>query len=318
MFVERPAVGDDAAIGRSVAHSGGHEQRTVEPAAILVWSFEINVRGPLRALQHGKIRGAGIEPHIQNVVFLPPFCRAAGASCAGRKPFFRRVLVPRVGAFPLEPFHDVAERLEILEPRPAAFAIKNNDGHAPESLARDAPVGAVLDHFVDAFFTPGRNPLYVVDFFERFLAQRFFFSVRGLVHLDKPLFGGAEDHRVVAAPAMRVAVLVFVMAQKGAAVGEQFHDDGIRCENIRPPVFGQTPRGDAHGVVRRVYFQSIFLAGNKVVGAVAGGGVHDAAALVERDVVGKNPRHLKGQEGMLEFHAIEIASLEAWRARELP
>src|SRR5437762_10147062 len=45
LLVERPAVGDDATIGRSVTHAGGHQQRTVEPAAILIGAFEINVGG---------------------------------------------------------------------------------------------------------------------------------------------------------------------------------------------------------------------------------------------------------------------------------
>src|SRR6267378_798557 len=53
LFVERPAVGDHATIRRSVAHARGNQQRTVEPAAILIRAFEINVRGPLGALQHG-------------------------------------------------------------------------------------------------------------------------------------------------------------------------------------------------------------------------------------------------------------------------
>ena len=82
---------------------------------------------------------------------------------AGSK-FFRRVLVPGVGAFFLEPFDDVAQRREILELLAAGVAVKNDDRHAPEALARDAPVRALLDHFVNAVFAPGGNPFHVREF----------------------------------------------------------------------------------------------------------------------------------------------------------
>jgi hypothetical protein len=52
------------------------------------------------------------------------------------------------------------------------------------------------------------------------------------------------------------------------------------------------------------------LAGVKVVCAVAGSGVDNAAALIERDVVGEDAGNFYGHEGMLKFHALEIAALE--------
>ncbi len=51
------------------------------------------------------------------------------------------------------------------------------------------------------------------------------------------------------------------------------------------------------------------MAGIEVVGTVTGGRVNDAAALIERDVIGENARHLNRQEGMLKFHSLEIAPL---------
>jgi len=37
--------------------------------------------------------------------------------------------------------------------------------------------------------------------------------------------------------------------------------------------------------------------------------MNDAATLIERDIIGENARHLNRQEGMLKFHALEIAAL---------
>ena len=92
----------------------------------------------------------------------------------------------------------------------AAFAQEDGDGHAPDALAADAPVGAGGDHVGDAFFAPGRVPDDLVDFFDGELAEGGFGTV-GALHwsfkADEPLLGGAEDDGMVAAPAMRIGVL---------------------------------------------------------------------------------------------------------------
>ena len=105
---------------------------------------------------------------------------------------------------------------------------------------------------------------------------------------------------------MRVAVLVFVMAEQRAAIAEQLHDDRIGFENIFAFVFRQAFGIDAAIVERRVSFEAVFLAGVEVVGAVSGRGVHDAAALIERDVVGENAGDLHRQKRMLEFACLRI------------
>src|SRR5207245_9024421 len=141
-------------------------------------------------------------------------------------------------------------------------------------------------------FAPGGEPFHLMDFFKCLLAKRFLFPVGSLVHLDEPLFGSAENYGVVAPPAVRVAVLVFVVAQKSAALGQQFHDDGIRGEYILALVFGQAFEVDALVVERRVNLQSVFLSGIEIVGAVAASSVNDATALIERAVIGKKDRHI--------------------------
>src|SRR5882762_8732882 len=51
LLVEGPAVRYNAAIGRSISHAGSDENRTVEPAAVLIGAFEVDVGGPLGAFQ---------------------------------------------------------------------------------------------------------------------------------------------------------------------------------------------------------------------------------------------------------------------------
>src|SRR5882724_13424059 len=216
------------------------------------------------------------------------------------------MLIPGVSAFFLEPFDDIAERCEIFELRTASVAEKHDDRHAPEALARDAPVRAFLNHFVDALFAPARNPLDVGNLGERFRAQRFLAvdrmtsrtGKRNRIHADEPLLGSPENHRIVATPAMRVAVLVRVLAKQCAAIGKQLYDNGVRCEDVLALVFRQAFRVNAFVIKRRINFETISLAGVEVIGAMTGRGVNDAAALIESDVIGEQAGHLNWQKWM--------------------
>src|SRR5580765_5505100 len=219
------------------------------------------------------------------------------------------MFVPCVGAFFFEPLDDVAKRFEIFETLAASFAIQNDDGRTPETLARNAPIGTMLDHFVHAIFAPGRNPLHFVNFVEGLLPERFGFSFAGFVHIYEPLLGGAEDDGIVATPAMRIAVLVGMMAEERVVVGEKLDDDGISFEDVLAFVFGQAFGVDATIVERSSSFQIVLLAGVEVVDTVAGGGVNDAGALVECDVSGENAWDLQRQEGMLKFCMLEMVAL---------
>src|SRR3989441_1131920 len=171
----------------------------------------------------------------------------------------------------------------------AGIAVENDDGHPPETLAGNAPVGPARDHVVHALLAPGGNPLDPANFLERFLAKRFGCSTSralsgacDLIHLDEPLLGGAEDHRIVAAPAMRVAVRIVRGGKKRAALAEKLDDDRIGSEDVLALVFGQAFGIDAAVVQRSGSLQAIFLAGEEVLDAVARGGMDDSAALLER------------------------------------
>src|SRR4051794_37997141 len=88
----------------------------------------------------------------------------------------------------------------------SAVTEEDGDRNAPNALTRDAPVRASGYHVADAFLTPCRIPLDVVaDLIESDAAERA--ASDGAIHLDEPLFGGAEDDWIVAAPAMRIGVL---------------------------------------------------------------------------------------------------------------
>src|SRR5262245_23142755 len=122
------------------------------------------------------------------------------------------MLVPGVRALFREPLDHVAEGFKILKLLAAAIAEENDNRHAPETLAGNAPVGTFFDHLVDPVFAPGGNPLHLVNFIERFLAQGLQTVRRNGVHSNEPLLGSTENYRTVATPAMRVTVFVRMIA----------------------------------------------------------------------------------------------------------
>jgi hypothetical protein len=68
-------------------------------------------------------------------------------------------------------------------------------------------------------------PLYLFNRFERFGSQLL------TVHANEPLFGGAEDGRPVTAPAMRIAVLHFLLLQQFAILFKDFDDQRVCIPN---------------------------------------------------------------------------------------
>src|SRR5947199_405186 len=102
------------------------------------------------------------------------------------------------------------------------------DRHAPEALARDAPVGAILDHQRDPLLAPLRVPLNVMNLLQGLLTKAL------VVHRDEPLLGRAEDHRVLAAPAVRVRVRDRLAREEDAAVAQQLDDLRVRFEDLKP------------------------------------------------------------------------------------
>ncbi len=75
-------------------------------------------------------------------------------------------------------------------------------------------------------------------------------------------------------------------------------------------VFGQAFGVNAAIIDGRVDFQVVFLAGDEVVRAVAGSGVHDAATLIEGNVIGEDAGNFDGQEWVLKFQAFELTAFK--------
>ena len=156
---------------------------------------------------------SGVEPDVENVVFLAEFVATAlGTSRVGAEQFGGAARVPDVGGVFGKLAHDRVEVAAIGERVAALLAIEDGDRDAPHALARDAPVGAHGDHVGDALLAPGGVPGDALDGLQGFGPQ----AVQ--IHADEPLLGGAEDGRMVAAPAVRIAVLEVLFGEQRAVL----------------------------------------------------------------------------------------------------
>ena len=71
-----------------------------------------------------------------------------------------------------------------------------------------------------------------------------------LVHGDEPLRRGAKDHRILAAPAMRITMIVLFTEQQHTALAHELNDPIIRVEHTLTGEVFDLGR-EASGVVDR-------------------------------------------------------------------
>ena len=144
LAVDRETVGQQAFVGRAAIEGAAQQQRAVEPAAVLVVAFQVQVglgafgvEGAvgvglgMAAAQHVLERGAGVEPDLQNVGALGVVRRVVGA-----QDFFGGHAAP---GFDAAFFHDVGRLVEDLHGARVQLAgilvQEEGHGHAPAALA---------------------------------------------------------------------------------------------------------------------------------------------------------------------------------------
>src|ERR1035437_7741507 len=158
----------------------------MEPATVLIAAFEVQALRAVLVLEvrvdgfeliiglaDGIPTGAGVEPNVENVGLLAEGLPATvHTSCIGRKQRCRLGRVPRFHAMLLKQLHDLAVKRRIKDGLLAAFAQEYCDGHAPNALAADAPVGARGNHISNALLAPCRVPDNLVDIPKIFFSRK--------------------------------------------------------------------------------------------------------------------------------------------------
>ena len=299
--IHHESVGEHGAVGGFfVQRDGGHE-RTLEPAAVLIGRLEVEVGGegefgPLA--QDGLVAEAGINPDIERVIAA----RGAGGETDEVRPSGIVEFEPRVGSFFRKNLGDFVDDGGV-EDWLVFVVVENRKRHAPGALARDAPVGAGFHRAANAVAAPMRNPLCAVHLAKRGLADP--------VDADEKLLHRAEEDGCFGAPAVGVVVEVISVAEKCAARGEDLEDFLIALiEDMEADELGNaTFVGEfAVGIDGREDIESVRLASEVVVRAMARRDVHLPRAFFHGDEIGGDDRNLAVEEGMVGFRTGEFGA----------
>src|SRR5690606_24231628 len=127
------------------ARAAAFQKRRMEPAAMLVGTFEINVSRPFQlgpVFQRECVRRSRIKPDIENVAHPMP---ALLVMVRSEEPLLGALSEPGIGAFLLKGRENAG--IDGLVLKNLAMIIgENADRHSPGALARQDPVGAVFNH----------------------------------------------------------------------------------------------------------------------------------------------------------------------------
>ena len=301
LTVDRPAVGQALAVRSALAErADGHEQGRLEPAAVLVAALDIHIRRPeaLVALHGGDVGRAGVEPAVKGIGLLREVLAAAvRAGEALGQDVGRRAVEPGVAAFLFKELGHCLDALLGADGLVAVVAVEHRDRQAPAALTGDAPVGALADHGGHALLAPHGQPAHVLARGDSVLLEG--------VHGAEPLRRGAEDDRALAAPAVRIAVHDVLGCEERAGRLHVCEDDGVRFLRGHAGVLAGVVGVAALIVHGHDHVHAVALAGQVVVGAETGRGVHAAGAGIHGDVVCQHQTRGLGQEGVVGEHVLK-------------
>ena len=165
LLVHCEAVRQHTAVGGVRVHRDRGQQRGVEPAAVLVAAFQVQVRRhpDLRPrARHAPVHQTGIDPHVHHVGRLLVRGRV------GTEQLRRIEIEPGVDTTAVDPLRNCLDQLGRSRMQRAGLAVhEKRDRRTPDALPRNAPVRTILDHARDAVFTPARRPGDFLNFVER-------------------------------------------------------------------------------------------------------------------------------------------------------
>ena len=228
---------------------------------------------------------------------------------------------PAVGALAPEQCNDSVERRVVHDRFAAVFAGESRNRNAPVALAGDAPVRTALHHGPDALHSMRRIERDLRELVERLFAQRVT-VVERFVHRDEPLARRAEDDGLLAAPAVRVAMVDVLVEDERTALAQPLDDLRVglvdlhtgpgtaRAQLIAFVEAAVVIDGHDHGDIE-------FHADEVVVDAMPGSAMDDAGTVIQSDVVGVDELALDSlvaEDGLL---ILVVGQLDAGHAPRL-
>ncbi len=210
--VHREAVCQHRVVRRPPARAAAFQQRRLEPAAMLVRAFEIEIRrpaqlGPFAAFEHESVGAARIEPHVENVgdhlerVGIVPAaeqCVAASSAFHASTPLSRTAAMMRSLTASSTRYCPVSLLTNSVIGTPQARWRLITQSGRPSTIAvmRFSPFGGTK-----------RVAAMAASAFSRSVA-RVVLVPSVLIDRDEPLRRRAENQLGLGPPRMRIAVLV--------------------------------------------------------------------------------------------------------------
>ncbi len=277
---------------------------------MLVGALEVHISWILKfrtELTNSLPRHAGVPPNVQDVTIgLKVEATALGAGAGLAQVILWIIGKPRVRALLVEELDHGVERVIVHNLLAAISAGIRRNGHTPVALARDTPIGTLLYHGANAVRGMCRIPLHVVlDLITRSLAQASF------IHRDKPLVGSTEQHRMLAAPAMRIAVGNLLLHYKRTALAQELDDMRVGLIGIHAREGATAAKLIAHVeltvvINRHANIHALLDANIVVVCTVTRRVVDNAGTIVYTNVIGKQGHALNAiKDRLLVVQVIE-------------
>ena len=213
LLVHDEAMREHGLEGCNTACAHRLQQGVVEPSAMLIRSFQVQIRRPRQAarLQHESVGAAGFKPHVHDVHHLLVVVGVPVVAEEAR----RGGGVPAIRTVPREGVHDAIDHGLVSQWLAGCLVNEYGDGHAPGALAADAPVRTGGDHGADAVAPGIGHELGGVDRGQGLLAD----TLRP-IHSDKPLRRRAEDQGCAGTPGVRVGVDDFPPRDERSCLGQ--------------------------------------------------------------------------------------------------
>ena len=284
MLVEHEAMRQNGVERRATTGADRFKQARMEPAAMLVAAFQIQIGRPRQTagFQREGVRRAALEPHIHNVHHLLILRRITIIAQEARG----RGGIPCIGTLSGEGGdHTVHHRL-ITQHLTGLFLHEHRNRHAPGALTADAPIRARGDHRADAVAALIRHKMRRRNRVQRLLADMLL-----AIHADEPLRRGAVDQRSLRAPGMRVGMHQLAARQQRAGLQQRRTDRISRLVDMHAFEARREMRQFAVIGHRLRHVQPMRPTECEIVLAVAGGDVDKARALFGGDEIGAQQRH---------------------------
>src|SRR5258705_2360258 len=168
-------------------------------------------------------------------------------------------------------------------------AVEDGNGYTPNPLPRNTPIGSALQHVAHGIHGPCGHPLDLFDFAQSRCPQRLpgrsrgvrivlgeiaavatvfvFLNERamGVIHCDEPLRRSSKNHWILATPAVRIAMLVFLGKQQHAAFRHELDYLVIRVEHSLAGKVFHFRREPTRVVDRAIDVQTVAFADYEIV-----------------------------------------------------